>query len=135
VIGIIVVSHSPRLAESAVELALEMVSGDAPPVVVVAGAGGGFGTDAAEVAAAIDAFAGTEGVLIVPDLGSAVLSADMALDLRRSTVDVVVSDGPFVEGLTAGIVLAALGCPLAVVATEVACALSNKRPSVTRHPA
>ena len=54
-IGIVVVSHSPGLAEAAVELALEMVSGAPPAIVIAAGAGEGvIGTDATKVAAAID---------------------------------------------------------------------------------
>jgi dihydroxyacetone kinase DhaKLM complex PTS-EIIA-like component DhaM len=127
VIGIVVVSHSPRLADAAVELARQMVQGDGPPMVVVAGVDGRFGTDAAAVAQAIDALADTGGVLVVPDLGSAVLSAEMALDLRRSSVEVVVGAGPFVESLAVGIPLAALGCPLDTVATAVATALSTTR--------
>ena len=48
-IGIVVVSHSRRLAEAAVELALQMVRGARPPIEIAAGLDGGvLGTDAAE---------------------------------------------------------------------------------------
>ena len=129
-IGLVIVSHSPRLAEAAVELGMQMVHGGAPPIRIAAGVEGGFGTDAAAVAAAIDdvgASAGVTGVLVIPDLGSAVLSAGLALELRESSTEVVVSAGPFVEGITAGVVLAATGAPLAEVAREVAGALDAKR--------
>ncbi|GAA1058262.1 hypothetical protein GCM10017608_06640 [Agromyces luteolus] len=128
-IGLVVVSHSPGLAEAAVELGMQMVHGDAPPVRIAAGSGGRFGTDATAVAAAIDELAdeGVPGVLVVTDLGSAVLSAGLALELRESTTDVVVGAGPFVEGITAGLVLAATGAPLEEVARESAAALDAKR--------
>ncbi|WP_448811553.1 HPr family phosphocarrier protein [Agromyces bauzanensis] len=125
-IGLVIVSHSPRLAEAAVELALQMVHGDVPPIRIAAGVEGRFGTDAAAVAAAIDEVGGADGVLVVTDLGSAVLSAGLALDLRESHTEVVVSGGPFVEGITAGLVLAATGAPLAEVAREVSSALDAK---------
>ena len=74
-IGFVVVSHSEPLAQAAVDLAMQMIHGEAPPVRVAAGADGGFGTDAAAIAAAIDDLADTDGVLILTDLGSAVLSS------------------------------------------------------------
>ena len=49
-IGFVVVSHSAPLADAAVDLALQMVHDEAPPVRVAAGAAGGFGTDAAAIA-------------------------------------------------------------------------------------
>ena len=49
-IGIVVVSHSRRLAEAAVELALQMVHGTRPAIEIAAGLDGGIlGTDAADV--------------------------------------------------------------------------------------
>ncbi|GAA1060523.1 HPr family phosphocarrier protein [Agromyces bracchium] len=130
-IGLVVVSHSPGLAEAAVELGMQMVHGEAPPVRIAAGSDGRFGTDATAVAAAIDELAGqgVPGVLVVTDLGSAVLSAGLALELRESTTEVVVGAGPFVEGITAGLVLAATGAALDEVARESAAALDAKRGS------
>lgn len=126
-IGFVVVSHSEALAEAAVDLAMQMIHGEAPPVRIASGADGGFGTDAAAIADAIDALADTDGVLIITDLGSAVLSSELALDLRTSTVPVRISDGPFVEGITAGLVRAATGGGLDEVATEVSSALAAKQ--------
>ena len=136
-IGVVIVSHSPRLAEAAVELGLQMVHGDPPPIRIAAGVAGGFGTDAAAVAAAIDevgAATDVTGVLVIPDLGSAVLSAGLALEFRESTTEVVVSSGPFAEGITAGLVLAATGAPLEEVAREVAAALDAKREQAQPSP-
>lgn len=125
-IGIVVVSHSDALARAAVELALQM-GGDAPPAIeIAAGVDGGFGTDAVAIAAAIDRAAGEDGVLVVMDLGSAILSAEMAMEFASSTARVVLSPAPFVEGLIAAVVLAAAGADLDTVAGEARGALSAK---------
>jgi PTS hybrid protein len=113
VIGIVVVSHSEALADAAVALALEMAPVAPPTIVVAAGAGPGVtGTDAVRVAAAIDEAASADGVLVFMDLGSAVLSASMALEFRESDCEVRLSAAPFVEGIVAGVVLAAAGATL-----------------------
>jgi dihydroxyacetone kinase-like protein len=61
----------------------EMVHGAGPVIAVAAGAGGGFGTDATEVSAALDRAASPDGVLVLMDLGSAVLSAELSLSSPR----------------------------------------------------
>ena len=122
-VGIVVVSHSRRLADAAVELALQMVRGTPPPIEVAAGLDGHvLGTDAARVKEAIDRVASPDGVLVIMDLGSAVLSAELALELRGDTGDcpIVLSDGPIVEGLVAAVALAAAGASLAEVAADAA---------------
>jgi PTS hybrid protein len=127
VIGLVVVSHSPALAQAAVELALQMVQGERPAIAIAAGAGEGLiGTDAAAVASAIDEVASADGVLVIMDLGSAVMSAEMALDFRASAVEVRLSIAPFVEGLVAAIVTAAGGASLEDVDREACGALSPK---------
>jgi phosphocarrier protein FPr len=121
VVGIVVVSHSRRLAESAVELALQMVRGAPPPIEIAAGLDDHvLGTDAARVKEAIDRVASPDGVLVIMDLGSAVLSAELALELRGDPGDgrVVLSDAPLVEGLVSAVTLAAAGAPLAEVAAD-----------------
>jgi phosphotransferase system enzyme I (PtsI) len=132
-IGVVAVSHSARLAEAALELARQMVRGDGAPVRVAAGAGTDadgrpiLGTDAVAVAEAIDAVAAeTDGVLVLMDLGSAVLSAELALELRTSQVPVRLAPAPFVEGLLAAVVAAAAGGDLETVAAEAAAALGAK---------
>jgi phosphoenolpyruvate-protein phosphotransferase/dihydroxyacetone kinase phosphotransfer subunit len=120
-VGIVVVSHSRRLADAAVELALQMVRGTPPPIEIAAGLDGHvLGTDAARVKEAIDLVASPDGVLVFMDLGSAVLSAELALELRGDTGDcrIVLSDGPIVEGLVAAVALAAAGAPLDEVAAD-----------------
>ncbi|HUG49607.1 MAG TPA: HPr family phosphocarrier protein, partial [Terrimesophilobacter sp.] len=135
-VGIVVVSHSRRLADAAVELALEMVTGDKPPIAIAAGtADGSTGTDATMVADAIAEVSTGAGVLVIMDLGSAVLSAGLALEfLPDPSIDVRLSPGPFFEGLQAAVVLAAAGAALDEVEREAAGALSAKRAQLPGGP-
>jgi PTS hybrid protein len=127
VIGIVVVSHSPELANAAVALALQMTGDRRPAIAVAAGAGDGvLGTDAVRVAAAIDEVASPDGVLVFMDLGSAVLSTTMALEFRESTNEVRLSAAPFVEGIVAGVVLAAAGASLDDADREASGAMTAK---------
>ncbi|TFC86163.1 phosphoenolpyruvate--protein phosphotransferase [Cryobacterium sinapicolor] len=128
-IGIVVVSHSPKLARAAVELALEMVGVAGPAIAIAAGAGEGVtGTDAFKVAEAIAEVSSPEGVLVMMDLGSAVMSAEMALEfLEDPDIPVRLSSAPFVEGLMAAVVRAAGGATLAEVEREARGALGAKQ--------
>lgn len=126
-IGIVVVSHSPDLANAAVALALQMTGDRRPTIAIAAGAGDGvIGTDAVRVAEAIDEAASPDGVLVFMDLGSAVLSTTMALEFRESTNEVRLSSAPFVEGIVAGVVLAAAGASLDDADREASSAMTAK---------
>jgi phosphoenolpyruvate-protein phosphotransferase/dihydroxyacetone kinase phosphotransfer subunit len=129
VIGIVVVSHSPQLARAAVELARQMVHGPGPKLAIAAGVyDGSLGTDATAIASAIEEVATPDGVLVLVDLGSAVLSAELALELiDLPGVEVRVTSAPFVEGLMAGLVRAAAGDSLDEVEREARESLEGKR--------
>jgi phosphotransferase system enzyme I (PtsI) len=129
VIGIVVVSHSPQLAQAAVDLALQMVHGERPKLAIAAGVyDGSLGTDATRIAEAIGEVASPDGVLVLVDLGSAVLSAGLALELiDLPDVEVRVTSAPFVEGLMAGLVRAAAGATLDEVEREARESLESKR--------
>jgi multiphosphoryl transfer protein len=129
VIGVVVVSHSAQLAKAAVELASEMVRGGGPRLAVAAGVyDGSFGTDATRIAEAIGEVASPDGVLVLVDLGSAVLSAGLALELiDLPGIEVRVTSAPFVEGLMAGLVVAAAGGSLDEVEREALSSLDSKR--------
>ena len=131
-VGLVAVSHSRALAEAAVHLALEMTP-QAPPLRVAAGMpDGALGTDAMAVAEAVGAV-GDEvsgdgsGVVILTDLGSAVLSAEMALEFLETPVEARIVPAPFVEGLLAAVVAAAGGADLDTVAGEASQALRPKQ--------
>ena len=125
-VGLVVVSHSRALAEAAVELSLQMVHGTRPEIVVAAGTpDGGFGTDATQVADAVRAADRGAGVVVLMDLGSAVLSAEFALDLVEDANAILVA-APFVEGLLAATVRSATGGTREEVADEARAALGPK---------
>ena len=129
-IGIVVVSHSRALADAAVALAIEMVTGDAPAIAVAAGLDETtFGTDATAVSAAIEEVDSPDGVLVLLDLGSAVLSAEMALEFLDPDLSdrVTLTSAPLVEGLVAAVVLAATGAPLDAVTAEARNGLAGKQ--------
>lgn len=127
-IGLVAVSHSRALAEAAVALALQM-GGAQPPTVRVAAGGpdDDLGTDAVAIASAIDEADSGDGVLVLMDLGSALLSAETALDFVGAPERVRLSSAPFVEGLVAAVVTAAGGAGLDAVAAEVRGAGEAKR--------
>ena len=113
-VGLVVVSHSAKVAEGVVELAAQM----AAEVRIRAAGGtadGGIGTDATLIAEAVEAADDGDGVLVLVDLGSAVLSAQLAIDElvdheRRSRVRI--SEAPLVEGAVIGAVQASTGSAL-----------------------
>lgn len=129
-IGLVIVSHSAKLAEGVVELARGM----AGPEVPLAATGGlalpdhPLGTDAGLVLQAIEQVYSDDGVLVLMDLGSAVLSAEMALETlspeRRAHVRLC--EAPLVEGAIAAAVQARLGSSLDQVIAEARGALASK---------
>lgn len=136
-VGIVVVSHSPALAQAALDLASQMVAGKATHIALAAGtADGGIGTDATRIAAAIESVASPEGVLVIMDLGSAILSSEMALEFLADpkAVPVRLCPAPFVEGLLAAVVRAAGGASLAEVDAEARQALAAKSAQLGEAP-
>ncbi len=118
-------------------LAAEMVPEEARPQVAVAAGldATTFGTDAAAISEAIAAVDSTEGVLVLMDLGSALMSAEMALEFVDPDVAdrVRLSGAPLVEGLVAALVTASTGASLADVAREAAGALEAKNEHLGDH--
>jgi PTS hybrid protein len=110
-VGLVIVSHSALLAEGVVELAGQMAPG--VPILAAGGMpGGGLGTDFDAVSRALaDADRGA-GVVLLFDLGSARMTAEMAAELHDNAV---VADAPLVEGAVAAAVAAAGGADLAGV--------------------
>lgn len=117
-VGLVIVSHSQRLAEGVAELAGQMTQGE---VNIIAAGGtdtGELGTSMEKVQRALDAADTGEGVLVLMDLGSATLIASMALeqlsDERRART--ILSDAPLVEGAVVAAVEASIGSDVAQVA-------------------
>ena len=128
--GIVVVSHSRALAEAAVTLAEEMLHGAPARIEIAAGLDDEtFGTDAVQIAEAIGRADSGAGAVVLMDLGSAVLSAELALDLMDgdARARVVLCPAPLVEGLIVAAVAATSGAPPAEVAAEAVAALAGKQ--------
>jgi PTS hybrid protein len=126
----VVVSHSRPLADAAVELARQMLPGRELAIEVAAGTDdGGLGTDAVAISAAITAADTGAGVVVLMDLGSAILSAETALELLDDDVRdrVLLSPAPLVEGLVGAAVVAAGGADRDRVAAEALLGLAPKQ--------
>ncbi len=129
-VSIVIVSHSAKLAEGVREIAEQMVQGK----VTLAAAGGidhsenPIGTDPMKVMEAITSIYSDDGVLVLMDLGSALLSAEMALEfmLPKQRANIRLCAAPLVEGTMAAAVQAMVGGSLDQVANEALGALKAK---------
>ncbi|MBE2223097.1 MAG: phosphoenolpyruvate--protein phosphotransferase [Anaerolineae bacterium] len=129
-VSIVIVSHSAALAAGVKELAEQMVQGK----VQIAAAGGvndaanPIGTDPMKVLAAIESVYSDDGVVVLMDLGSALMSAETAVEFLppEHQVHVHLCPAPLVEGMMAAAVQASIGSSVAQVMAEAQSALSVK---------
>src|SRR6266516_3032049 len=116
-VGLVIVSHSAQLAAGVGEVAGQMTQGKTP----IAAAGGAvddvLGTSADKILEAIQSVDGPDGVLVLLDLGSAILSAEMALEMLSAEQQdrIRLSYAPLVEGAVTASLEASLGRSLAQV--------------------
>ena len=113
-VGLVVVSHSAKIADGAAELAAQM----APDVLIIPAGGaddGRIGTSLERVMAALEQAAGGDGVVVLTDLGSAVMTAESAVEFAADPGAVLLADAPLVEGLVAAAVAAQVGADAAAV--------------------
>jgi PTS hybrid protein len=114
-VGIVLVSHSAGLAAGLREL-LGQIGSDQVPVAAAGGTSDGrIGTSSEKILAAITEADRGAGVLVLPDLGSSVLTTMTVLE-DDPRPDVLMVDAPFVEGAVAAAVTAAGGADLTAVA-------------------
>ncbi len=93
-IGLVVVSHSQKAAEGICEIAAQM-GGDAP-IEPAGGDDGEIGTDVTAIKDAIKSVDDGDGVVVLVDLGSAVMNAELAIEMGDT--DAVIADAPVLEG-------------------------------------
>jgi len=104
-VGMVIISHSKKIAEGVKELALQMA-----PEVGIAVAGGtkdeSIGTDIDIIIEAINKVYSEDGVVLLFDLGSALMNAGMALEFlpedKRDKIRII--DTALVEGAITGAV-------------------------------
>ena len=99
-VGIVIVSHSPKVAEGAADMVRQMVGNDVPLAWTGGDPSGGLGTSFEAISQAIDRAWSEAGVAILVDLGGAETNSEMAIEMlpeeRRGRV--VVCNAPIVEG-------------------------------------
>ncbi len=126
-VGLVIVSHSAALADGVMELAREMGGGE---VAIEAAGGmedGAIGTDAERVREAVERVRSPDGVLVLMDLGSALMSAEMAAEMAEpGGGEILLSEAPLVEGAVAAAALAGAGASLEEVAREARGAMRMK---------
>lgn len=128
-VGVVIVSHSQKVAEGIREMALQMAN---PNQQIIAAGGmddGSIGTDAFKVSEAIILANAGDGVAVLVDLGSAVLSTETAFDFLDDELraKVKIADAPILEGAISAVVEASLGSSLsAVIATAEGARTLNK---------
>jgi PTS hybrid protein len=115
VVGIVVVSHSAELARGVAELASQMAGPDVRIETAGGAPDGTLGTDDSLVRDAIRRANHGDGVVVLGDLGSAILTIRHVLE-RQSNGGARLVDAPLVEGAVAAAVVASAGCSLADVA-------------------
>ncbi|WP_326647343.1 MULTISPECIES: dihydroxyacetone kinase phosphoryl donor subunit DhaM [unclassified Streptomyces] len=114
-VGIVLVSHSAELA-SGLRLLVEQIGSEDVPLATAGGTDDGrIGTSYNLLLNAIKDADRGGGVIVLPDLGSSVLTARTVLE-DHPRPDVVLVDAPFVEGAVAAVVTAASGADLKTVA-------------------
>jgi PTS hybrid protein len=116
-VGIVIVSHSVKVAEGAADMVRQMVGNSVRVAHAGGNSDGGLGTDIAAIIAAIDRAWSDAGVAILVDLGGAETNSEMAIEMlgdnRRDRV--IVCNAPIVEGSVIAATEASGGAPLEMV--------------------
>ena len=116
-VGIVIVSHSQKLAEGVVEIA-KMMAADAPLVAAGGLDDGNLGTSYEKILAAIESVYSSNGVAVLMDMGSAVMTTEMVLeDLERDNVLMI--DCPLVEGAVLAAIDSVAGKTLSEITAHV----------------
>ncbi|MCW8331423.1 PTS-dependent dihydroxyacetone kinase phosphotransferase subunit DhaM [Photobacterium sp. SDRW27] len=137
-VSLVIVSHSQQLAEGILELAAQMTHGNVE-MAIAAGIDdpeNPIGTDTIAVKEAIEQVYSPEGVLVLVDMGSAILCAEMARELLppKTAKAVQICAAPLIEGAIAASVSAAAGMSLPDVSQEAHTALTAKYRAMEQQP-
>ncbi|HPY33612.1 MAG TPA: dihydroxyacetone kinase phosphoryl donor subunit DhaM [Anaerolineaceae bacterium] len=134
-VNILLVSHSFQLAQGVAELVRQMAPSESVKIAVAAGIGENnqdLGTNAAEIMEKLIELQSPDGILVLMDLGSALLSTDMALEMLEEDqkANIRMCPAPFVEGAIAAGVQANMGADLDAVYREAMSALLAKQEQI-----
>ena len=118
-VGIVIVSHSYKVAEGIYDLAMQMAAENDHIIPAGGMEDGSIGTDAIRIADAIRQANQGDGVVVFADLGSAIMSSETAMEmLEEENINVRIADAPIVEGSIVAAVEASIGSPLDRVIEE-----------------
>ncbi len=124
-VGFVIVSHSEKLAEGVTDLT-KMMAEDVP----IAAAGGlpegGFGTSFERIFDAVNSVYSDDGVIILMDMGSAVMTAEMVIEAMDG-MKVVMADCPLVEGAVTATCDADSGMSLEEIMEDLSEVASQKK--------
>ncbi|MBM7854810.1 dihydroxyacetone kinase phosphotransfer subunit [Desulfohalotomaculum tongense] len=110
-VGIVLVSHSEKIAMGAQELIEQMTKGSVPLEVAGGTSDARLGTDVNLIMEKIEKVYSPSGVLVIVDLGSAVMSAQMAIESmeEEKRKNVIIADAPFLEGAISAVMESSFG--------------------------
>ena len=116
-VGIVIVSHSPKVAEGAADMVRQMVGTEVPVAWTGGNPDGGLGTSVPAIMEAIDKAWSESGVAILVDLGGAETNSEMAVEMLDGDrqAKVVICNAPIVEGAVIAAAEAASGAALDLV--------------------
>jgi dihydroxyacetone kinase phosphotransfer subunit len=116
-VGVVIVSHSPKVAEGAADMVRQMVGEEVPLAWTGGNPTGGLGTDVGQIMAAIDRAWSNAGVVILVDLGGAETNSEMAIEMLPAERQgkVLICNAPVVEGAVVAATEAAGGSSVDIV--------------------
>jgi dihydroxyacetone kinase phosphotransfer subunit len=117
IVGIVIVSHSPKVAEGAADMVRQMVGDEVPCAWTGGNPAGGLGTDAVRIRDAIERVWSAAGVAVLVDLGGAEMNAEMAIEMLNGdrSGGVRICNAPIVEGAVIAATEASGGATLEAV--------------------
>jgi len=120
-VGIVIVSHSPKVAEGAADMVRQMVGGSVPLAYTGGNADGDLGTDVGKIMECIRQAWSDAGVAILVDLGGAETNSEMAIEMLEPEKQgkIVICNAPIVEGAVIAATEASGGSSLADVKSTV----------------
>ncbi|MCU0494424.1 MAG: dihydroxyacetone kinase phosphoryl donor subunit DhaM [Chloroflexaceae bacterium] len=132
-VSLLIISHSAAVARGVKELADQMVQGKVPIAAAGGTLEGELGTSADVITAALDTLPANDGVLVLVDMGSAIMSAEIALEM--SGRQFIISRAPIVEGAIVGAIQASAGASLEQTVAAAERALEAKQVGGAAPPA
>ena len=111
-VGIVIVSHSRKVAEGIYDLVMQMASENDHIIATGGLEDGSIGTDAMKIQEAIENADTGDGVCVLADLGSGIMSAEMAIEMLESDIEVRIADAPILEGAVSAAVTSTSGASL-----------------------